>query len=82
MQEVEICMWCNKTEVTPKGKEIYEGREVNMVECKRCGIVLVSTKDLPTLDNAFKCANLKCKDNHGSWCKLTAPCESSTEYEI
>jgi len=63
MEEKEICRHCGVTEVIPRGKIIYEGREVTEVECKRCGITLVSTKDLPLLDNAFKCANLKCERN-------------------
>jgi uncharacterized OB-fold protein len=43
-EKPETCVWCGGTDVVPRGKEMYKGRKVNMAECKRCGIIFVSTE--------------------------------------
>jgi transcription elongation factor Elf1 len=51
----ETCVRCGGTDVVPRGKIIHKGRKVTEVECKRCGIIFVSTKDLPVLDKDQLC---------------------------
>jgi hypothetical protein len=78
-EKPEVCVWCGRTDVVPKGKIMFKGRKVTEVECKRCGITFVSRKDLPLLDNAFRCANAGCPKNAHEWCRKEQPCPSFAE---
>jgi hypothetical protein len=40
-EKPEPCVRCGGPTV-PRGKEMFKGRKVTEIECKRCGIIFVS----------------------------------------